>query len=274
MVFKVIFMDQELVINIEPAQEVDANILARICKDAFHTDAELGVSSTLPEPRLPGGPPGYDSPDFQKFIMKIMNYYKILIKDKIVGGLFFSSANQDHYVLERIFISPDYHRKGIATRAMELALNKHPDGKFWTLGTPNWNLRTQNFYERLGYIQIGWEEADPPIMRGIWYQKTVRPYSLPNIKDLEEGMEFITIEGTVASIGTPRKINQEGRSVTVADAIIEDNTGKIYIIIKEFQKQYMSPGTKVRVEYALVKSYLEKLMLDWKYGRIIILIEI
>ncbi|MFX0066996.1 MAG: GNAT family N-acetyltransferase [Candidatus Hermodarchaeota archaeon] len=268
-------MDQELVVRIEPARETNAEILAKISKEAFHTDSELGTSSTLPEPRGPGGPPGYDSPDFQKFIMKIMNYYEILADDKIVGGLFFSSANQDHYVLERIFVSPSYHRKGIATRAMELAFEKHPDAKFWTLGTPSWNLRTKHFYERLGYVQVGWEEAENPAWRGVWYQKTVKPYSLPKIKNLEEGMEFITIEGTIASIGSPRKTTQgnEAKSVTVADAVLKDHTGEINIMIREFQIPYMTPGTKVRVEYALVESYSGKLMLDWKYGRIINLIE-
>ena len=68
-------MDQELDVRIELAREADAEVLAKISKEAFHTDSELGASSTLPEPRGSGGPPGYDSPDFQKFIMKVMDYY-------------------------------------------------------------------------------------------------------------------------------------------------------------------------------------------------------
>jgi len=264
-------MIKELIVSIEPAREANADILARISKKAFHTDAELGSSRTLSEPPIPGGPPGYDSPDFQKYMMKVMDYYEILAEDKIVGGLFFSSANQDHYVLERIFITPSYQRKGIAMRAMEIAFEKHPDAKFWTLGTPNWNLRTQNFYEKLGYEQVGWEEAENPEWRGIWYQKTVRAYSLPKIKNLEETKEIITIEGTITIVGSPRKAIQKNEtgSETVADAVLKDHTGEINIIIKGFQIPYMTPGTNVRVEYATVESSSRKLMLDWKYGRII-----
>jgi GNAT superfamily N-acetyltransferase len=260
--------------RVEPAQKIDAEALAGISKDAFYTDNKLDSFLEVFGPQSPGGPPGYDSPDFQKFIMKIMNYYKILVDDKIVGGLFFSSANRDHYVLERIFVSPSYHRKGIARRAMELILDKHLDAKFWTLGTPNWNRRTQKFYEKLGFKQIGWEEAENPDWRGVWYQKTVNAYSLPQIKELKVSKGPITIEGTIAHVGSPKKIiqsNEKGME-TVVEAVIEDGTGKINFMIKEFQLPYISSGTKVRVEYALVESRSGNLMLDWKYGRIINLI--
>lgn len=264
-------MTQKLVVSIKPAQEVNADILANISKKAFHTDAELGNLRTLSGTPKPGGPPGYDSPKFQKFIMNIMNYYEILAEDKIVGGLFFSSANQDHYVVERIFILPSYHRKGIATRAMELVFEKHPEAKFWTLGTPNWNLRTQPFYEKLGYVHVGWEETEDPEWRGVWYQKTIKPYILPKIKNLKKIKGLITVEGIISRVGSTRKTIQKNQteSEIVADAILKDDTGEINIIIKGFQITYMKPGTKVRVEYATVESYSGKLTLDWKYGRII-----
>jgi len=207
--------------------------------------------------------------------MKVMDYYEIMADKKLIGGLFFSTANQDHYFIERIFISPSFHRRGIATIAMELAFDRHPGAKFWTLGTPNWNLRTQNFYEKLGFLQVGWEEAEDPEWRGVWYQKTLKAYSLPKIKDLEEGKEPITIEGTISVVSSPRKRTEvnEARPIPIAEAILEDDTGEINIVINGFQIPYMIPGSKVRVEYALVESQSGKLRLDWKYGKIINLID-
>ena len=264
-------MNGEFVVSIRRAQEANADVLARLSKEAFHSDSEL---DTCPGSGEPGGPPGYDSPGFQKFIMRIMNYYEIRADDELVGGLFFSSANKYHYVVERIFVTPSFHRRGIATKAMELAFEKHTAAKFWTLGTPGWNYRTQQFYERLGFVQVGWEEAEDPVWRGVWYQKTFRPYTLPEIRNLGEGMEFVTLEGTIAQIGSPRKVTQgkEARTVTVADAVLKDQSGKIGITVKGFQIPYLAPGTKVRVEYTHVSSHLGKLMLEVKYGRIINLI--
>lgn len=264
-------MSLELIVSIEPARKVNADILANISRDAFHTDAELGNLRTLSGKPKPGGPPGYDSPEFQKFVMNILNYYEIRVEGKIVGGLFFSSKNPDHHVVERIFVSPSFHRKGIATRAMELTFEKHQGAKFWTLGTPSWNLRTQPFYEKLGFQQIGWEEAEDPEWRGVWYQKTIKPYVLPEISNLEKVEGLITVEGIITRVGSPRKTMQDNpaESEIVADAVLQDDTGEINIIIKGFQIPYMNPGIRVRVEYASIKSYSGKLTLDWKYGRII-----
>ena len=264
-------MREEIIVLIEPARKVNADILANISREAFHTDADLGNLRTLSGTPHPGGPPGYDSPEFQEFVMNILNYYEIRVEDKIVGGLFFSSKNPDHNVVERIFITPSFHRKGIATRAMELAFEKHYEARFWTLGTPNWNLRTQPFYENLGFVQVGWEEAKDPEWRGVWYQKTIRPYILPKISDLEKVEGLITVEGTITRIGSLRKTMQDDQteSEIVADAVLKDDSGEINIIIKDFQVPYMKPANKVRVEYASLQSYSGKLTLDWKYGRII-----
>jgi hypothetical protein len=41
-----------------------------------------------------------------------------------------------------------------------------PEARRWTLGTPLWNLRTQHFYEKVGYVKIGMEGSD-----GVRYEK-------------------------------------------------------------------------------------------------------
>ena len=179
-------------ISIVPAEKEDAVTLAKICKKAFDSDAEVGAPG-------PGGPPGYDSPEAQVRFMKFLDYYKILLDDKIVGGIMIDSGGKNHMVLERIFVDPEYHRRGIGTQACELLWDCYPDVTLWTLGTPEWNVRTKDFYEKLGFIQVGWDLGDPT-WRGRWYQRVTdssSPHEMLKIKELTDGMRNVTVEEEV-----------------------------------------------------------------------------
>jgi RimJ/RimL family protein N-acetyltransferase len=125
----------------------DANTLAEISKRAFHSDITCGGQSE-------GGPPGYESAQWQAFIMKKSKYYTFSIGELIVGGAIVFNKGKGHYYLGRIFIDPEYHRKGIGTEAMQLLLRKYSDARRWTLETPPWNIRTKAFYQKLGFIII------------------------------------------------------------------------------------------------------------------------
>ena len=59
---------------------------------------------------------------------------------------------EGHYEIFGVFIDPDYHRRGIGAKSFDLVLKRYPDGKRWTLDTPDWNIRTKNFYEKLGFV--------------------------------------------------------------------------------------------------------------------------
>ena len=53
----------------------------------------------------------------------------------------------------RIFISPDYFRKGYGTYMMREIEAMFPDVKGFMLDTPIWNTRTNQFYMKLGYSE-------------------------------------------------------------------------------------------------------------------------
>ncbi|MHA2494299.1 MAG: GNAT family N-acetyltransferase [Candidatus Hodarchaeales archaeon] len=259
-------------VSIKRARDDEAVILANICKEAFHTDVETGM---FPEPAKPGGPPGYDSPDFQKFIMSVMKYYKILLNDKIIGGLFFDIGNAEHYVLERIFVSPAYHNRGAGMRAIELAHEKHPEAKIWTLGTPKWNPRTQHFYEKCGYVQVGWEEVEDPKWWGVWYQKTAKQHTFPKIKELEDGLQAITVEGKVISVSpASEKTAEDGKgTVLIADAELADDSGTISLELKGHHLKCVTEGKRIRVERGNVSTQEGKSLLQLlPWGRIITLL--
>ena len=69
-------------IELRIAGPADAEVLVETCISAFHADHEFLLPGTPP-----GGPPGYDSPEWQIEMMKQGFYYTILYEGEIVGGL-------------------------------------------------------------------------------------------------------------------------------------------------------------------------------------------
>ncbi len=147
-------------IRLQKAAARDAATLAEISKRAFDSDVACGA------PGL-GGPPGYDSPQWQHDIMKHGDYYKILLGAQIVGGLIVFRKAPREYELGRIFIDPEVQGQGIGVQAMALMEAAYPLAKVWTLDTPVWNTRTNRFYPRMGYVKTG-ERGDD-----VFYRKTI-----------------------------------------------------------------------------------------------------
>lgn len=257
----------EKIVKIEKAALSDAKILAELSKKAFHTDKEIGGFEE------PGGPPGYDSPNFQIWVMENLTYYKILYEDNIVGGIFLNSRMANHYILERIFVDPRYHNKGIATKAMHSLFNEYPD-ILWTLGTPEWNVRTRHFYERLGFKQIGWDDGDSELgWRGIWYQRTTdkTPSPVQKITELYDGMTGVVVEGEIIKVKPSRKVKskKDGKDLHVANALLKDETGIITLILWNAQISQINLGEKIRIEFGYINSYGNNLQLNIGYGRVI-----
>ncbi len=254
-------------VKIEEALSSDAEILAELSKEAFHTDSDVGG------PGGPGGPPGYDSPEFQNWAMRIFTYYKIIYNEEIVGGIILNSKKVNHHILERIFVNPRYHNKGIATKAINLIFNEYP-GVVWTLGTPKWNVRTKHFYEKLGFNQIGWDDGDGELVwRGIWYQRTTDRTTSPvqNIIDLNDGMTEVVVEGEIVQKNPSRNVKskKDGKELTVANAVLHDKSGKITLVLWNTQISQVNVGEKIRIEFGYVNSFRGNLQLNIGYGRLI-----
>lgn len=127
-------------------QYKDTEQLTKISIKSFHSDYEVGA------PQKTGGPPGYDSHNFHRRMLKISKaFYTILDGARIIGGFFIFQKSRTLMQLARIFIDPEYIRKGIGTRALNYLFKKFPNIKKWTLDTPKWNVRTKNFYTKLDF---------------------------------------------------------------------------------------------------------------------------
>ena len=119
--------------------------LVRISTEAFDTDVNVGAQE-------PDGPPDYDSVKWHVQMAKEGHLFKASVDGNTVGGalLFFDEKKKFLYV-GRIFVDCRFHRKGHGIALMELAESVYPDAKAAFLDTPLWNVRTNAFYQKLGY---------------------------------------------------------------------------------------------------------------------------
>ncbi|MFX0052050.1 MAG: GNAT family N-acetyltransferase [Candidatus Hodarchaeota archaeon] len=115
-----------------------------------------------------GGPPEYDTEEFFQRCVESEETptgYKIMLDDKIIGAfIVFIYKNGKNY-LGRIFIDPDYHNRGIGTRAWKFIEETYPDTQSWVLDTPEWAKRNHYFYEqKCGFKKVREEhiDGDPP----------------------------------------------------------------------------------------------------------------
>ena len=252
------------------AETEDAKVLTESCKRAFDSDSEHGSPG-------PGGPPGYDSVEWNidKIRNRYLHYYKILLEDQIVGGFIVGNRGPGYQVCERIWLDPNHMRKGLGTSTFDLILGLYPDADLWALGTPEWNTRTNPFYQSIGFAQIG--KTHEYSWDGIYYEKKMSsrfPKAMSMIGDIREGQQRVIIEGQVEKIERTRTVysRKTGEELRVADATLSDDTGTIKLALWNDQIRQLRPETRVRIEEGHVKSYRDELQMSvGKWGLIVTL---
>ena len=149
------------IIELKQTQNQDVCELVKISKSAFDSDVSVGATQA-------GGPPGYDS---EKWHLQMMNFGKMFTAfadDKIVGGaIVFPDKNKSEICVGRIFISPDCFCKGYGTLVMQKLEEEFSDIHTWNLDTPLWNVRTNKFYVKLGYVETSRDNES------VFYTKTI-----------------------------------------------------------------------------------------------------
>jgi len=255
-------------VDIKRAKVEDGKVLTDSCKRAFDSDSEFGSSG-------PGGPPGYDSVEWNvdKIKNKWLQYYKILDGNDIVGGFIVGDRGPDYQVCERIWIDPDQMRKGLGTKAFDLIWDEYPSADLWALGTPEWNTRTNPFYQSIGFVKIG--TTHDYTWDGIYYEKRINngfPKAMSKIGDIIDGQQRIIVEGHVEKLAEVRTVTSRktGEELKVADATLIDDTGSIRLVLWGNQIPQVKVNTSLRIEEGYAKSYRDELQLSiGKWGMII-----
>lgn len=124
----------------------DVLTLTGISKRSFESDVLIGGPPS-------GGPPGYMSVPFHMKMVRQGHLYKLTVDGLIVGGaiLFLKDGVLN---VGRIFIAPEHFRKGYGEALMREIEVIFYDAEEITLDTPVWNVRTNAFYQKIGYKEI------------------------------------------------------------------------------------------------------------------------
>ena len=132
-------------IELVKAGTSDALVINGISKRSFDSDVEVGA-------HYKGGTPGYMSIQFHTKMARSNHLYKLMVDGLIIGGaiLFIDGEKLN---IGRIFISPEHHRKGYGIYMMQEIERMFPAVKEFYLDTPVWNIRTNTFYQKLGYTE-------------------------------------------------------------------------------------------------------------------------
>ena len=133
------------------AGTADALVLNAISKLAFDSDVAVGAPSAE-------GPPGYMSLKYHMKMARSGHLFKLSENGLIIGGAILFPDGETLNI-GRIFINPDHHRKGYGIRMMHEIEALFPDARAFTLDTPAWNIRTNSFYQKLGYAEVKRNEA-------------------------------------------------------------------------------------------------------------------
>jgi len=104
--------------------------------------------------------------DIEKF-----TYYKIMLDDEIIGGVYLVFRNRETAIVEDFCIHPLYQNKGVGTKAYKQIEKLNSQVYKWLLCTPTYSEENQNFYSKLGYLATGKEFEDG--IEVIKYEKNI-----------------------------------------------------------------------------------------------------
>jgi replication factor A1 len=185
-------------------------------------------------------------------------------------------VSSGHYYIYGVFIDPEYHRRGIGVGSFELVTQRYPDAKKWTLDTPEWNVRTKRFYEKIGFVQKGILRWEPDFDLRFYEMITDDSYSLEltKIVDLEDGMKRVVVEGTISNVEETREVvsRKDSKPYSVANFSLTDESGSVKLVLWNNFIRQVNSGERIRIDPGYVSSFRGELQLNVsRWGQIIIL---
>jgi GNAT superfamily N-acetyltransferase len=107
-----------------------------------------------------GGPPGYDKVESEIDIITNLIAYKIVLDNKIIGGLFLIPIERNKMRFEDFVIDPIYQGNGYGYKVMQLIEEMHSDVVEWQLSTPVFSIGNQHLYTKFGYKEISRDDEE------------------------------------------------------------------------------------------------------------------
>lgn len=147
-------------IYLERAMLEDAEQITQIKIIAFNKEINTYLGRN-------GGPPGYDKVESEIDIIEHCIAYKILLNEKIIGGLFLYPEEDTIMHFEDFVIHPLYQGKGFGYDVLCKIEKLYPNIKQWRLSTPIFSVGNQYLYEKFGYREVSRDEEE------IYYSKCI-----------------------------------------------------------------------------------------------------
>ncbi len=92
-----------------------------------------------------------------------------------------------------------------------------------------------------------------------------------DIKDLNDGMKRVSVEGKVVEKGDPREVKSRYKDETyrIVDAVIADESGSIKLTLWNEQIEQVNVGDNVKIENGYVTSFKGEVQLNvGKFGKL------
>ena len=104
------------------------------------------------------------------FLNPIIDSYWVLCGGRIAGAMEIG-RREDHMLVNRFYILPEYRNKGIGQQALKIAEGKYPESTEWRLDTILEEKNNIHLYEKLGYVEYGERKIINKRMTIINYKK-------------------------------------------------------------------------------------------------------
>ncbi|MCW4000685.1 MAG: OB-fold nucleic acid binding domain-containing protein [Candidatus Bathyarchaeota archaeon] len=91
-----------------------------------------------------------------------------------------------------------------------------------------------------------------------------------DIKDLNDGMKRVSVEGKVVEKGDTREVKSKYKDETyrIADAVIADESGSIKLTLWNEQIEQVNVGDNIKIENGYVTSFKGEVQLNvGKFGK-------
>ncbi|MCU5098112.1 GNAT family N-acetyltransferase, partial [Bacillus wiedmannii] len=140
-----------IIISIEKATILDAEKLTEIMKRTFDEEAKRWLCGQGDVIDYNIQPPGYSSVEMMRYSIEELDSFKVIVDDKIIGGIIVTISGKSYGRIDRIFVDPDYQGKGIGSHVIKSIEVEYPSIRVWDLETSSRQLNNHHFYEKMGY---------------------------------------------------------------------------------------------------------------------------
>ncbi|MES5938641.1 MULTISPECIES: GNAT family N-acetyltransferase [unclassified Bacillus cereus group] len=140
-----------IIISIEKATILDAEKLTEIMTRTFDEEAKRWLCGQGDVIDYNIQPPSYSSVEMMRYSIEELDSFKVIVDDKIIGGIIVTISGKSYGRIDRIFVDPDYQGKGIGSHVIKSIEVEYPSIRVWDLETSSRQRNNHYFYKKMGY---------------------------------------------------------------------------------------------------------------------------